>query len=426
MSNSKMVVYTKISPHRNSPRNHKIDTITIHHMAGNLTIEQCGNVFQTREASSNYGIDSNGRVGMYVEEKDRSWCSSSPENDNRAITIEVANDQPSDAGNWHVSDKALATLIDLCVDICQRNDIKKLNYTGDTKGNLTMHKWFAPTGCPGPYLGSKFPYIANEVNKRLGSAATTKPATMYRIRKTWKDAESQIGAYTNLDAAKKACKEGYSVFDENGKAVYTVAEKPKPITYRIRKTWKDADSQIGAYTNLETAKKECKEGYSVFDEKGNAVYTVAAKPKVVAYQRTTKMYTVKAGDTLSLIAEKYDTTVDTILKYNTVKNPNKITVGQKIKIIKDVKVTSKFDIKDYTTITDLKIRNGAGSGYQQKLYSSLTDAQKKKCYKQTYAVLKSGTKVTVKKVWKISEAEWWANTNYGYICLMQSGKKYVK
>ena len=372
MSNSKMVVYTKISPHRNSPRNHKIDTITIHHMAGNLSIEQCGNVFQTREASSNYGIDSNGRVGMYVEEKDRSWCSSSPDNDNRAITIEVANDQPSDSGNWHVSDKALATLIDLCVDICKRNGIEKLNYTGDTKGNLTMHKWFAPTGCPGPYLSSKFPYIANEVNKRLKAATT--PAKIYRIRKTWKDAESQIGAYSNLDTAKKECKEGYSVFDENGKAVYTVA----------------------------------------------------AKPKAIAYQRITKMYTVKSGDTLEKIAKTFDTKTDTILKYNTIKNPNKITVGQKIKIVKDVQVESKFDIKDYTTTVDLKIRNGAGAGYQQKLYSSLTDAQKKKCYKQTYAVLKSGTKVTVKKVWKISDKEWWANTNYGYIALMQAGKKYVK
>lgn len=176
MSNSKLVCYTKISPNSTNPRNHKIDKITIHHMAGNLSVETCGNVFApaSRQASSNYGIDSDGRVGMYVSEMNRSWCTSSRENDHRAVTIEVANDEIG--GNWHVSDKALTKLIDLCVDICQRNGIEKLNYTGDKSGNLTMHKWFANTNCPGPYLESKFPYIAAEVNKRLGveTAPTTK------------------------------------------------------------------------------------------------------------------------------------------------------------------------------------------------------------------------------------------------------------
>jgi hypothetical protein len=114
---------------------------------------------------------------MYVEEANRSWCSSNSENDHRAITIEVANDQPSDAGNWHVSDKALASLINLCVDICKRNGIAKLNFTGDKTGNLTMHKYFASTACPGPYLASKFSYIASEVNKRLGSSTTTTTTT---------------------------------------------------------------------------------------------------------------------------------------------------------------------------------------------------------------------------------------------------------
>ena len=184
MSNSKLICYTKLSPNCNKPRNHKIDTITIHHMAGNLTIEQCGNVFAptSRQASSNYGIGSDGRIGMYVEEANRSWCSSSPSNDHRAITIEVAND--GGEPNWHVSDKAMASLINLCVDICKRNGIKKLNYTGDTSGNLTMHKWFAATGCPGPYLSSKFPYIASEVNKRLGSSTATQKDNKKTTTKT--------------------------------------------------------------------------------------------------------------------------------------------------------------------------------------------------------------------------------------------------
>ena len=148
MSNSPLVNYTKISPNSNNPRNNKIKKITIHHMAGNLSVEACGNVFQTREASSNYGIDSNGRVGMYVEEKNRSWCSSNAANDHQAITIEVANDEWG--GNWHVSDKALNKLIELCVDICKRNNIAELVYTGDATGNLTRHNMFAATSCPRP------------------------------------------------------------------------------------------------------------------------------------------------------------------------------------------------------------------------------------------------------------------------------------
>ena len=121
MSNSSLISYTKISPNRTSPRKKPIRKITIHHMAGNLTVEQCGAVFAptSRKASSNYGIGTDGRIGMYVEEKDRAWTSSSPNNDNQAVTIEVANNALGP--NWTVSDKAMASLIDLCVDICKRN-----------------------------------------------------------------------------------------------------------------------------------------------------------------------------------------------------------------------------------------------------------------------------------------------------------------
>lgn len=173
MSNSSLVDYVKISPNKTSPRNHKIDRITIHHMAGNLSVETCGNVFapSSRQASANYGIDSDGRVGMYVEEKDRSWCSSNKANDHRAVTIEVADDQGGP--NWHSSDKAMNKLVELCADICKRNGIARLNYTGDTNGNLTMHKWFAATDCPGAYLESKFSWIADQVNSILSGKTTT-------------------------------------------------------------------------------------------------------------------------------------------------------------------------------------------------------------------------------------------------------------
>ena len=173
MSNSSLVSYTRLSPNCTKPRNHKIDKITIHHMSVvNGTIEGVGNGFANpaRQASSNYGIDSNGRIALYVDEANRSWCSSNAANDHRAVTIEVANCKG--APNWEISDKPMAALINLCTDICKRNGIAKLNYTGNTSGNLTMHCWFAATDCPGPYLKSKFPYIAQEVNKRLATANT--------------------------------------------------------------------------------------------------------------------------------------------------------------------------------------------------------------------------------------------------------------
>ena len=182
MSYSKYVNYINYSPNCNTPRNNAIRKITIHHMAANLSVEQCGNIFanRNRQASSNYGIGSDGRVGLYVDEANRSWCSSNADNDHQAITIEVANDVIG--GNWHVSDVALAKLIDLCVDICERNDINRLVFTGNASGNLTLHKYFAATLCPGPYLESKMPYIAQEVNRRLGMK-NDKPSTSAYIVK---------------------------------------------------------------------------------------------------------------------------------------------------------------------------------------------------------------------------------------------------
>lgn len=176
MSNSSLVNFIRISPNSNNPRNKPISKITIHHVAGNLTVETIGAIFAptSREASSNYGVGTDGRIGMYVEEQNRAWTSSSGANDHQAITIEVANDEIG--GNWHVSDKALEATIKLCVDICKRNGIERLNFTGNASDNLTQHNYFAATACPGPYLKSKFPYIAEEVNKRLAPAPTPVPS----------------------------------------------------------------------------------------------------------------------------------------------------------------------------------------------------------------------------------------------------------
>lgn len=182
MSNSPLVQYARISSNSNNPRNHKIDKITIHHTAGVVSVETLGEIFasESRQASSNYGIGSDGRIAMFVEEKNRSWCSSSWDNDQRAITIEVSNSK--NGGEWLVSDYVLSRLIELCVDICKRNGIERLNFTGDANGNLTMHRYFANTSCPGDYLASKFPYIADEVNKRLNPITSVEPIERKSVR----------------------------------------------------------------------------------------------------------------------------------------------------------------------------------------------------------------------------------------------------
>lgn len=169
MANSSLVSHVKLSPHFTKMTNKKINKITIHHAAGIIDIYNMGSWFAQKatKASANYGIDSEGRIALYVNECDRAWTSSSSANDGQAVTIEVSN--CSGAPDWKISDKAYAAIIDLCVDVCKRNGIKALDYTGDKNGNLTRHNMFAATGCPGPYLQGKLSDIAAEVSKRLGA-----------------------------------------------------------------------------------------------------------------------------------------------------------------------------------------------------------------------------------------------------------------
>lgn len=223
----------------------KIDKIFVHHMAGILTAEQCGNVFKTRPASAHYGVDKNARVGQYVKEEDTAWHCGNKAYNQRSIGIELSNDGGAST-NWHVSDKVIAKAIDLIVDICKRNGIKKLNYTGDLSGNLCMHKWVASTACPGGYLAGKFKYIAEQVNKKL-AVKPTPASELYRVRKTWADAKSQIGAYKVLANAKKECDKhaSYSVFDSTGKAVYT-NKKTESVQEKIC-AWAQKTSDSGQY-----------------------------------------------------------------------------------------------------------------------------------------------------------------------------------
>jgi hypothetical protein len=178
MSNSKLVTYTKLSPNCNKPRNHEIDTITIHVFVGQVTAEEGCNAKKFVKynpitgASCNYVVGYDGSIGLCVEEANRSWCTSSRANDHRAITIEVASDTTHP---YVVTNKAYYALIKLVADICERNNIKRLLWRGDKnlKGkveqqNMTVHRWYANKACPGDYLYKLHGDIAAKVNKLLG------------------------------------------------------------------------------------------------------------------------------------------------------------------------------------------------------------------------------------------------------------------
>lgn len=173
ITDSKLATKFISSPNHRNGRLYPITKITIHHAAMVAPASQIGNCFVSREkkASATYCIGNDGSIVQCVKESDAPWTSNSYENDNRAITIEVSNSKRG--GEWPVGEAAYNALIDLLVDICKRNPgIGHLNYTGDTTGNLTMHKWFHATQCPGPYLEARFPEIAAKVNARLDGTET--------------------------------------------------------------------------------------------------------------------------------------------------------------------------------------------------------------------------------------------------------------
>ncbi|MDU2202158.1 MAG: peptidoglycan recognition family protein, partial [Anaerococcus hydrogenalis] len=167
MTNSKLIDDIILSPNHSGLRNQKISKIAIHHAAGIIKGRDLAKIFlpRQRQASANYNLGSDGVIILGVDERNRAWTTSSPWCDNRAITIEVGNS--TRGPNWEISDFVLDRLIDLVTDICRRNNIYPCTYTGGKEGVLQKHEWYASTNCPGPYLGKKFSYIANEVNRRL-------------------------------------------------------------------------------------------------------------------------------------------------------------------------------------------------------------------------------------------------------------------
>ena len=239
-SNSPLATVRMISPNRTPNRNHAIDTITIHCFVGQVTAKRGCEVFQpsSKGASCNYVVGYDGSIGLCVEEKDRSWYTggydkngnpirvngvSGKSNDYQAVTIEVASDAKHP---YAITEKAMAALIELCTDICRRNGIKKLLWSGDknlvgnpAKQNLTVHRWFANKACPGDYIYQRLGDIAAKVNAKLGVTppAETKPVSTvpYKVRITATDLRIRKGPGTNTDIVQKAIKPGvYTIVSE--------------------------------------------------------------------------------------------------------------------------------------------------------------------------------------------------------------------
>ena len=241
-TNSSLVSYTKLSPNHSGQRTHSIDRITPHCVVGQCSVETLGNIFLpvSKQASCNYGIGEDGRIGIYVEEKNRSWCSSSNANDQRAVTIECASDTTEP---YAFKDVVYQKLITLCADICKRNGKKKLLWLGEKDKTLsyepksdemvlTVHRWFANKSCPGNWMYARMGDLAEKVTTQLGGGISGNTETehpekltegYYRVRKTWADSKTQKGAYKILSNAKRCADSnpGYSVFDDNGVNIYS-------------------------------------------------------------------------------------------------------------------------------------------------------------------------------------------------------------
>lgn len=178
-----------VSTHSNGRKGKNVNAIVVHHNAGNLSLKEIQNLFQKRKSSAHYDIDVNGNIGQYVDEKDRSWCTSGEDPDLRTITIELANDKTG--GNWHISDATITSCVNLCADICKRYGIKKLYYDGK-KGTLLRHCDYHATACPGPYFISITNDFCDRVNQILDGEL--KDGEYYRV---------QMGAFKNKDNAEK-------------------------------------------------------------------------------------------------------------------------------------------------------------------------------------------------------------------------------
>lgn len=355
MSNSSLVNYTKMSPNHSGERNHVIDTITIHCVVGQCSVETIGAIFasSSAQASSNYGVGYDGRIGLYVDEKNRSWCSSNAANDHRAVTIEVASDTTH---SYAVKDAAYKATIKLVADICKRNKIKKLMWKADKslvgqvdKQNMTAHRWFDAKACPGDYLYNRFGDIAKQVNEILNGEKEeepAKPATSTTDNKKKKtvlkfavgDVVQFKGGkhYASSDASK-----GSTVSSSLAKVTAVAGKGKHP--YHIRKI-----NPSGQFTN-------------------NGVYGWVNESQITKKSLSVSeiVYTVVPGDCLSTIAARYGVTCDKLAKYNNISNPNNIYPGQKIKIPTSAAISVKKSNEEIAKEIVLGTGNW-GTGAQRK------------------------------------------------------------
>lgn len=283
-TNSPLVDCTKLSPNHSGQRTHSIDRITPHCVVGQCSAETIGEIFEpvARQASSNYGIGYDGRVGMYVEEKNRSWCSSSRDNDQRAITIEVASDSTHP---YAMNDKAYNKLVDLCVDICQRNQKSKLIWINDKDKALsyepandemiiTAHRWFANTACPGDWLYNRLGDLAKAVTNKLNGIDES-------IKTTYK---VQSGAFSVEQNAKNLANK----LKADGFEIYIVKES---------ELWK---VQTGSYSNKDNAQAQLtklkNKGYDAIIKTVTKLTAIAEDPKTE--EPKVDVVKIEKGDTV--------------------------------------------------------------------------------------------------------------------------------
>lgn len=273
MSNSSLVSYTLLSPNHSGKRTHSIDRITPHCVVGQLSAASICGCFTSpdREASCNYGVGKDGQISLCVDEGNRSWCSSSNANDQRAVTIECASDKEHP---YAMTDAVYQSLIKLCVDICRRNGKSKLLWFGDKDKTLayepkagemvlTVHRWFANKACPGDWLYSRLGDLAAKVTAQLGGGASTPSTdgTLYRV---------QAGAFKNKENADRQLEKikaaGFDTYMVQAGGYYKI--------------------QVGAYSvkaNAENMLAKVKAaGFDAFitTEQGQAVSSTPAKKSV--------------------------------------------------------------------------------------------------------------------------------------------------
>lgn len=306
-TNSPLVSYTKLSPNYDK-RKQNIDNIAIHCAVGQLSVRALGSIFAlpSKAASSNYGIGYDGKIGMYVEEKNRSWCTSSSKVDHRAVTIEVACDPTYP---YAVNDIVYESLIKLVADICKRNNIKKLLWKADKslfghvdKQNMVVHRWFSKRkSCPGKYLYDRHYDIANRVNILLDSETVeVKENTTFKVN---------------------------DIVTISSDAMYYNGKASVP-DWVITKEW-----YLVQVSGDRAVLGKSTDGKNNLDSAINTKYLKKKATEVsVPTQNSFTYYYIKRGDTLSTIAAKYKTTVSAIATANNIKNINVITVNQKLKI----------------------------------------------------------------------------------------------